>query len=94
MSRYATCWHVREYESFLMWRVYSDEDGVAIATTLGRLENAVDVSSFKSRILGPVEYFDFDRDDMTLNFGRSGMPGLSRLNAGERATRRHGRSLR
>ncbi len=79
ITNYVSCWHVSDYESHAMWRAYCNTDsGVAIVSTMKRIAEATDLSSVQSGILGPVEYFDFDKDSMFLGFGRVGRPGFSK----------------
>ena len=81
-SKFATCWHESLHESAAMWKLYSAEHaGVAIVSTPLRMHQAVDLTPYNSGVLSPVEYMDFEKDDMTLRpvslgFGRSAMPGL------------------
>lgn len=81
-SKFATCWHESQYESAAMWKLYSAEHaGVAIVSTPLRMHQAVDLTPYNSGVLSPVEYLDFEKDDMTLRpislgFGRFAMPGL------------------
>jgi hypothetical protein len=74
---YATCWHANEVESAAMWKLYSTEHaGVAIVTTPGDMRAAVDLKPYKHAVLGPVEYLDFKKDDMTLPFGKKARVGF------------------
>ena len=34
------CWHLSEYESMAMWKIYSREKGIAIQTTIQKLKDA------------------------------------------------------
>ena len=35
-------WHINEYESFAMWQIFTqNSEGLAIQSTIGRLQNAV-----------------------------------------------------
>ena len=79
LVRYATCWHKSDIESPAMWKLYSQEDkGVAVVTTFQRLADSVNTSSVMPAILGPVEYFDYSADDMSLPGGLTGRPGYSK----------------
>ena len=57
---YINCWHMNDYESYLMWKVYGDR-GCAIQTNYERL-----VASFGNEppeINGcAIEYIDYERD--------------------------------
>jgi hypothetical protein len=38
---YANCWHMNDFESYLMWKAYADR-GVALRTTYERVQGAFD----------------------------------------------------
>lgn len=61
---FASCWHIREHESFLMWKAYADK-GVAIQNSFERTQ-----ASFERTPLavtgGVVSYVDFVRDQTGL----------------------------
>lgn len=61
---YASCWHVNDHESYLMWKVYAnDSRGYAVRTTFERIQAAFD--GFPGIIRGgSVEYVDFTEDDV------------------------------
>lgn len=82
LVRYASCWHANEEESPAMWKLYSHENrGVAVVSTFQQLNESVDVSDYKYGLLGPVEYFNYENDDMSLPMGLSGRPGYSKRKA-------------
>lgn len=57
---YANCWHMNNFESYLMWKAYA-ERGYAIRTTFERLQASFD--SFSGTITGgTIDYIDFARD--------------------------------
>jgi hypothetical protein len=57
---YANCWHMNDFESYLMWKAYADR-GVALRTTYERVQAAFD--RFNGIVTGGVvEYVDFARD--------------------------------
>lgn len=66
------CWHLNEYESAAMWRLYlKSNEGIAIQSTYDRL--AKSFSTFdKSVFIGIVNYIDYDREmiDYTCTFDR------------------------
>jgi hypothetical protein len=79
LVRYATCWHKSDDESPAMWKLYSQEEkGVAVVTTFQRLADSVNTSSVSEAILGPVEYFDYSTDNMSLPMGLTGRPGFAK----------------
>jgi len=57
---FANCWHMRDHESYLMWRAYADK-GVAVQTSFERMQ-----ASFERTPLavtgGVISYVDFARD--------------------------------
>ena len=61
---FASCWHMREHESYLMWKAYADK-GVAIQTSFERMQ-----ASFERTPLAVtgsvVSYVDFERDQTAL----------------------------
>lgn len=76
-TRFATCWYASTVESAAMWKLYSTEHaGVAVITTPELLQASVDVTQFYHAILAPVEYLDFETDDMTFPLGKSAQTGL------------------
>lgn len=57
---YVNCWHMNNYESYLMWKVYANR-GFAIQTTFERLQASLDTSD-AAITGGVVDYIDFKRD--------------------------------
>jgi hypothetical protein len=57
---YVNCWHMNEYESYLMWKAYAGR-GFAIQTTFERLQASLDASQAVVSG-GVVDYVDFARD--------------------------------
>jgi hypothetical protein len=74
---YATCWHASEHESDAQWQLYaSGGAGIAIVSTMERLNQSVDFLPHVHGILGQVEYVDFEHHDMRLRpFGTVISPG-------------------
>lgn len=67
-------WHINEYESFAMWQIFTqNSEGLAIQSTIGRLqESLVPEINFKQYI-GEVNYIDYKKehipfDDMFFPF--------------------------
>ncbi len=53
---FVSCWHVSPNEPAGLWKVYSDEyEGVAIQTTLGRIENAFRLTP-RDIVAGEIAY--------------------------------------
>jgi hypothetical protein len=65
-ANYVSCWHESDTESAALWDLYSGKSGVAIQSTVWRLQNAIkDERAFH---LGRVRYVDFEREPLpTLN---------------------------
>jgi hypothetical protein len=56
------CWHINEYESDAMWRLYlKTNEGVAIQTTVGKLCSALNKSESKFRV-SKVRYINYERE--------------------------------
>ena len=67
LRQFATCWHASEYESDAQWRLYAPGGaGIAVVTTLARMEQSIDLKPYGHGILGQVEYVDFEVHDMTI----------------------------
>jgi hypothetical protein len=65
LSQYATCWHASEHESDALWQLYAPGGaGIAIVSSMGRIEKSVDLTSYSYGRLGEVEYVDFETHDM------------------------------
>jgi hypothetical protein len=61
---YVSCWHMNDFESYLMWKAYAKR-GCALRTTYKRLQAAFD--RFNAIITGGVvDYVDFARDGTPL----------------------------
>jgi hypothetical protein len=74
---YATCWHASSFESAAMWKLYCSENaGIAVVSSVESMLESVDVRPFQSAILGPVDYLDFDNDEMYLSRGLQARPGF------------------
>jgi hypothetical protein len=88
-TSFATCWYESKYESAAMWKLYATEHaGVAIVSTPERMQDSVDLSGCRHGIFSPVEYQDFETDNMLLRpvskgFGRHAVPGLLKRKAFE-----------
>ena len=57
---YANCWHMNNYESYLMWKAYA-ERGFAVKTTFERVQASFEKSSI-ALTGGVINYVDFARD--------------------------------
>ncbi|MEZ7503708.1 hypothetical protein [Flavobacterium sp. Arc2] len=67
-------WHINEYESFAMWQIFTqNSEGLAIQSTIGRLQNALAPENNYKQYIGEVNYIDYKKeyipfDDMFFPF--------------------------
>jgi hypothetical protein len=67
-------WHINEYESFAMWQIFTqNSEGLAIQSTIGRLQNALQPETNFDQHIGEVNYIDYKKeyipfDDMFFPF--------------------------
>lgn len=67
-------WHINEYESFAMWQIFTqNSEGLAIQSTIGRLQKALKPETLFSQYIGEVNYIDYKKeyipfDDMFFPF--------------------------
>ena len=67
-------WHINEYESFAMWQIFTqNSEGLAIQSTIGRLQKALEVEANFKQYIGEVNYIDYKKeyipfDDMFFPF--------------------------
>ena len=67
-------WHINEYESFAMWQIFTqNSEGLAIQSTIGRLQKAVIPEQKYDQYIGEVNYIDYKKeyipfDDMFFPF--------------------------
>jgi hypothetical protein len=67
-------WHINEYESFAMWQIFTqNSEGLAIQSTIGRLQNALHPETSFNQYIGEVNYIDYKKeyipfDDMFFPF--------------------------
>lgn len=56
-------WHINEYESFAMWQIFTqNSEGLAIQSTIGRLQNALEVEKDTQQYIGEVNYIDYKKE--------------------------------
>src|ERR1017187_3018905 len=71
-----SCWHENERESVAMWKLYvSGREGVALKTTVGRLEGALSASPAGCLDIERVRYEDITYDPRTCDYDRTGYAG-------------------
>jgi len=67
-------WHINEYESFAMWQIFTqNSEGLAIQSTIGRLQKALYIEKNFKQYIGEVNYIDYKKeyipfDDMFFPF--------------------------
>ncbi|MBC5837234.1 hypothetical protein [Flavobacterium muglaense] len=67
-------WHINEYESFAMWQIFTqNSEGLAIQSTIGRLQQALAPENNYKQYIGEVNYIDYKKeyipfDDMFFPF--------------------------
>lgn len=67
-------WHINEYESFAMWQIFTqNSEGLAIQSTIGRLQDSLASETNFKQYIGEVNYIDYKKehipfDDMFFPF--------------------------
>ncbi|TDE27727.1 MULTISPECIES: DUF2971 domain-containing protein [Flavobacterium] len=67
-------WHINEYESFAMWQIFTqNSEGLAIQSTIGRLQESLGPETNFYQYIGEVNYIDYKKehipfDDMFFPF--------------------------
>ena len=67
-------WHINEYESFAMWQIFTqNSEGLAIQSTIGRLQDSLIPEINFKQYIGEVNYIDYKKehipfDDMFFPF--------------------------
>jgi len=56
-------WHINEYESFAMWQIFTQKnEGLAIQSTIGRLQKALAADGEFEQCIGEVNYIDYKKE--------------------------------
>lgn len=56
-------WHINEYESFAMWQIFTqNSEGLAIQSTVGRLQKALEPEKNLKQYIGQVNYIDYKKE--------------------------------
>jgi hypothetical protein len=56
-------WHINEYESFAMWQIFTqNSEGLAIQSTIGRLQKALKPETNYTQYIGEVNYIDYKKE--------------------------------
>ena len=67
-------WHINEYESYAMWQIFTqNSEGLAIQSTIGRLQESLGPETNFNQYIGEVNYIDYKKehipfDDMFFPF--------------------------
>lgn len=60
-------WHINEYESFAMWQIFTkNNEGLAIQSTIGRMQEALGPENRYEQHIGAVKYIDYKREYVPL----------------------------
>lgn len=61
-------WHINEYESFAMWQIFTkNNEGLAIQSTIGRLQEALKTERITEQFIGQVNYIDYKKEHIPFN---------------------------
>ncbi len=56
-------WHINEYESFAMWQIFTqNSEGLAIQSTIGKLQKALRSENHFQQYIGEVNYIDYKKE--------------------------------
>ncbi|SHG06784.1 hypothetical protein SAMN05444372_102137 [Flavobacterium micromati] len=56
-------WHINEYESFAMWQIFTqNSEGLAIQSTIGRLQRSLRPETDFEQYIGEVNYIDYKKE--------------------------------
>ncbi len=56
-------WHINEYESYAMWQIFTkNNEGLAIQSTIGRLQQALAPENRYEQHIGEVKYIDYKKE--------------------------------
>lgn len=56
-------WHINEHESYAMWQIFTqNSEGLAIQSTVGRLQEALGVEKRYEQHIGAVNYIDYKKE--------------------------------
>lgn len=56
-------WHINEYESFAMWQIFTqNSEGLAIQSTIGRLQESLIPETNFNQYIGEVNYIDYKKE--------------------------------
>jgi hypothetical protein len=56
-------WHISEHESFAMWQIFTkNNEGLAIQSTIGRIQEALKPETRYEQHIGAVNYIDYKKE--------------------------------
>jgi hypothetical protein len=56
-------WHINEYESYAMWQIFTqNNEGLAIQSTISRLQGALQPDKQFEQYIGAVKYIDYKKE--------------------------------
>ncbi len=56
-------WHINEYESYAMWQIFTkNNEGLAIQSTIGRVQEAMAPENRYEQHIGEVQYIDYKKE--------------------------------
>lgn len=56
-------WHINPYESFAMWQIFTrNNEGLAIQSTIARLQEAMEPEDRFEQYIGDVKYIDYKKE--------------------------------
>lgn len=64
-GHYLNCWHMNEFESDAMWKLYTNSNGIAIQSTFQRFTQSF--KGDKKIYIGIVKYIDYNKESISLN---------------------------
>lgn len=68
-STFVSCWHINQYESDAMWKLYTESGkGIAIQSTLKKLLDSLNPSSTQTVYCGEIQYIDYTAEEIPINF--------------------------
>ncbi len=76
---FVNSWHIKEYESDAMWKIYlSNDEGIAIQSTYKRLVDSLNDCNDFSVYIGTIKYIDYEKD--RIPFGNGLKPFMHKRN--------------
>ncbi len=76
---FVNSWHIKEYESDAMWKIYlSNDQGIVIQSTYKRLVDSLKDYNDFSVFIGKIKYIDYEKD--RIPFGNGLKPFMHKRN--------------